>query len=310
MPLSRRHFISQAAAVGLVPLLPRQSMAATRASMGTMLIDTLSDGHLVLPGDFILGGMPEDEAQAIRADYKVAVNRLIAPCNVTLLRDGTRVVLFDTGAGLDLQPSAGKLAANRLEEVFDAMGMMREDITHVVLTHAHPDHIGGLLDAAGAPAYPNADYMIGQTEFDYWTDANTASRIGADRAAMAGDIRQRLAAVADQLVFLQDGQEIIPGVNAVLTPGHTPGHMSFEVRSGSESAMVVGDAINNAHVAFARPDWASGSDQDAALAARTRVALLDRIASEKMRVIGYHLPGGGIGRVARAGGQYRFVSEA
>ncbi|MDZ4094343.1 MAG: MBL fold metallo-hydrolase [Paracoccaceae bacterium] len=309
MPLTRRHFLTHAAvAVGLAPLLPRRAWAATRVSMGSMLIDTLSDGHLVMPGDFILGGMAKDEAQAIRAEYGLPENRLIMPCNVTLLRDGPTAVLFDTGAGTGFQDSAGKLAPAQLGLVFDGLGMMPEDITHVVLTHAHPDHIGGLLDAAGAAAYPNADYMIGQAEFDFWTDPATAGRIGSARAAMAEAIRAQLLALADQLILLQDGQEVLPGVVAHLTSGHTPGHMAFEVRSGSESAMILGDAINNHHVGFARPDWVSGSDMDGEMAATARLRLLDRITAEQMHLTGFHLPGGGIGRAERRGAGYHFIA--
>ncbi|MFN4129970.1 MAG: MBL fold metallo-hydrolase, partial [Paracoccaceae bacterium] len=102
---------------------------------------------------------------------------------------------------------------------------------------------------------------------------------------------------------------ILPGIAARLTPGHTPGHMAFELRAGSESVMVVGDALGNHHVAFERPDWASGSDQDKDLAAKTRLALLDHITADQMRLIGFHLPGGGVGHAEKSGDGYRFIAE-
>lgn len=297
--LTRRHFLAASAAT---LALPRSLWAGSSLTMGAMQIDTLSDGNLVLPGDFILGGMPQDEMAAIVAKYGLPTDQLTPPCNVTLMRDGTNTVLFDVGAGPDFQPSAGKLS-----EAFDALGLTVEDVTHVLFTHAHPDHIWGLLDEFDEPMFPNAQYMIGQAEFDYWTDPETVNTIGEARTTFAVGAARRLDAIADQLIFLQDGEEVLPGIAAHLTAGHTPGHLAFELRQGTTSAMVVGDAIGNHHVAFERPDWASGSDQDKDMAASTRTRLLDRLAHEQMTLIGYHLPEGGIGRAEKADAGYRFT---
>lgn len=277
--------------------------AASTLTLGAVRIDTLSDGNLVLPGDFILGGMPQDEMAAIVAKYGLPTDQLTPPCNVTLLRDGTNTVLFDVGAGPDFQPSAGKLA-----QALAAADLTADDITHVLITHGHPDHIWGLLDAFDDPTFPNAAHLIGQAEFAYWTDPNTVATIGDARTTFAVGAERRLSVLADRLTFVQDGAEVLPGIAARLTPGHTPGHLAFEVRAGSDQVMVVGDALGNHHVAFERPDWPSGSDQDAARAATTRTALLDQISSAQMRLVGYHLPGGGIGRVERVDGGYRFVA--
>ena len=303
--ITRRTLLATAAASLALPAVPRRVWASTTLEMGGVRIDTLSDGNLVLPGDFILGGMPQDEMAAIVTKYGLPTDTLTPPCNVTLLRDGTNTVLFDVGAGPDFQDSAGLLP-----EALDAIGLSPEDITHVLFTHAHPDHLWGLLDDFDEPLFPNAALMIGRAEFDYWTDPATVDSIGEARTAFAVGAARRLEVVADALRFVEDGEEVLPGVAARLTAGHTPGHLAYEVRAGSESVMVVGDAIGNHHVAFERPDWASGSDQDAEAAAATRVALLDQIASAQMRLVGFHLPGGGIGRAERAETGYRFVEEA
>ena len=131
--------------------------------------------------------------------------------------------------------------------------------------------------------------------------------IGEARAAFAAGAQRRLEALGDAITLFDDGAEILPGVAARMTPGHTPGHMAFEARSGSESVLIVGDAIGNHHVAFARPDWLSGSDQDQALGAETRLALLDSLAADQALLIGFHLPEGGVGRVERKDGAYRFA---
>ena len=302
--LTRRHFLATATASLALPLAPRRLWASSTLTMGPMRIDTLSDGNLVLPGDFILGGMPQAQMAQIITSYGLPTDQLTPPCNVTLMRDGTHTVLFDVGAGPDFQPTAGKLAA-----ALDAVGITADDITHVVFTHAHPDHLWGLLDDFDEPVFENAEYMIGQAEFDYWTDPNTVATIGEARTSFAVGAERRLMAIADRLRFITDGTEILPGVAARATPGHTPGHMSYELRAGTDSAMVLGDSLGNHHVAFERPDWASGSDQDKETAATTRVALLDQISADSMRLIGFHLPDGGVGHVEKSGDSYRFVPE-
>jgi glyoxylase-like metal-dependent hydrolase (beta-lactamase superfamily II) len=302
--LTRRHFLATSAAGAALAFAPRPIWAATTLTLGTMQIDTLSDGNLILPADFILAGMPPDDLAALMARHNLKAGELTPPCNVTLLRDGDRTVLFDVGAGPDFQPTAGKMM-----QAFDALGLTVEDVTHVVFTHGHPDHLWGLLDEFDEPMFPNAEHMMGQAEFDYWRNPETVNTIGDARTTFAAGAARRLAVIDETIRLLQDGEEILPGIAARLTPGHTPGHMSFEVRSGSESVMVVGDAIGNHHIAFDQPDWQTGSDQDAPRAAETRAALMDQLATDQMTLIGFHLPDGGIGRAERVGSGYRYTAE-
>lgn len=301
--LSRRFFLAATATALAAPLVPRRVWAAQSLALGDLRIDMLSDGNLTLPGDFILGGMPQDELRPILAKYGLSADQLTPPCNVTLLRDGTNTVLFDVGAGPDFQSSAGKLA-----EALEAVGLAPEDVTHVLFTHAHPDHLWGLLDELDEPVFAKAEHMIGRIEFDYWTDPDTVATIGEARTTFAVGAARRLEMIADRVRLLADGDEALPGIVARLTPGHTPGHLSFEI-AGSTPVMVLGDCIGNHHVGFERPQWHSGSDQDQALAAETRVGLLDRLVAEKFLLAGFHLPGGGIGRAERAETGFRFVEE-
>lgn len=302
--LTRRRILTTAAAALAAPLAPRRAWAATTLTLDGLQVDTLSDGNLVLPGDFVIGGMPEPEAKAILAQYGLSADQATPPCNVTLLRDGARTVLFDVGAGHDFMASAGKLA-----EAMAALGVAPEEVTHVIFTHAHPDHLWGLLDEFDEPVFAEAAYMIGRSEFGYWTDPATVETIGPDRTTFAVGAARRLDVMAGTIRLLDDGEEALPGITARLTPGHTPGHMSYEIAAGGRKLMVVGDAIGNHHIGFERPGWQAASDQEPALAATTRVALLERLVAEDFILTGYHLGGGGIGRAEKTATGFRFLDS-
>ncbi|WP_306113707.1 MULTISPECIES: MBL fold metallo-hydrolase [unclassified Roseovarius] len=300
---TRRQFLRGAGA-SLLAAMPPLAFAKTTIGIGASTLTSLSDGNLVLPAGFFFDGLPKDELLPILRAHDVPTDQLVPPCNVTLLRDGTRTVLFDVGAGPGFMSSAGKLL-----DSLDAVDVAPEEVTHVVFTHAHPDHLWGVLDDFDDPVFTEAAYMIGQVEWDYWRNPETVNTIGDARASFAVGAARRLEAIADRITLITADQEILPGVAAVASYGHTPGHLSFEIRAGTEAVLVGGDAIGNHHVAFARPDWGSGADQDPALGAKTRQRLLDKLAQEQMTLIGFHLPGGGIGRVERQGDAYRFVTE-
>lgn len=299
MRITRRLVLAGGIAAGA---LPRRLLAATLTA-GDIRLDTLSDGNLVMPGSMVFGTMTETEFAAIAARHGLTSPQaeMTPPCNLTLLRDGTNTVLFDAGAGPDFMPSAGRLA-----ESLDALGVAPEDVTHVVFTHGHPDHLWGVLDDFDEPVFPNAVHLMGEAELAYWTDPATLETIDPARQSFAAGAARRLAALTVET--FGDGDEPVPGVVAVATPGHTPGHMAFRIGA----ALVAGDAIVNHHVAFDRPDLPSPSDQDAARAAATRTALFDTIAAENLMLVGFHLPGGGIGRVLPGtdGARWRFVPEA
>lgn len=303
MDLDRRAFLAQCGAYTAATMSTAQAVAQT--TLGEATLTTVSDGTLTLPGSFIFEPMPQDALTPILAEYGIQKDRLEPECNLTLYQDGTRNVLFDVGSGPDFMPTAGVVI-----DSLAVAGLAPEDITHVLFTHAHPDHIWGLLDDFDEPVFADATYMMGRAEWDYWWNPKTVNTIGEARAAFAVGAKRRMEMIEDSVVLFDDGEEVLPGIAAMATHGHTPGHMSFELRGGSRSTLVLGDAIGNHHVAFRKPDWISGSDQDGDMAAATRQILFDRIMAEQMPVVGFHLPQGGIGRVDRAAEGYVFVPEA
>lgn len=301
MQLNRRLVLAGLAGLPFTAAAAR-AFATTNLKVGAAEVFTVSDGNLVLPGSFFFDGLPQDEVAQILAALNLSPDQLQPPCNVTLLRDADRVILFDAGSGPAFVPTAGTLL-----DSLDAIGIAADDITDVVFTHAHPDHLWGVLDDFDEPVFANANYLMAQAEWDYWRDPATVDTIGQARAAFAVGAARRLEAIEERATFFADGQEILPGIMALASPGHTPGHMCFEVRSGTEAVLIGGDAIGNPHIAFARPDWASGADQDPALAAQTRLRLFDKLTQDKIALIGFHLPDGGIGRAEPQNGAYRFV---
>mgnify|MGYP000002161330 FL=1 len=305
MTLPRREFLAGSAALTAGAALGLHSGPShAQFALGDFQIDVVSDGSLTLPGSFIFDPMPRDELLPILEKHNQSAEVLTPPCNVTLLRHGDRTVLFDVGAGPDFSPNSGILL-----DSLDALGVSPDDVTDIIFTHAHPDHLWGLLDDFDDPLFPAASYMIGKAEWEYWMNPNTITDIGEARASFAVGAQRRLSMIEDQITLFEDGEEIMTGIAARATVGHTPGHMALEIRNGSESVMVLGDSIGNDHIAFARPGWISGSDQDPETAAATRTVLMDQLSHEKTRVIGYHLTGNGIGYVDKVSDGYAFVAE-
>lgn len=291
--LSRRTFLQGATAAGTLAALSTRAIASRQ--IGTATLTSISDGHLVLPRAFAIGPAPQAEAEAILATHNLTAATVEPRCNVTLYQDGTNTVLFDVGAGPDFMPTAGQLL-----DSLDAAGVSPEDVTHVCFTHAHPDHLWGLIDDFDEPVFYNARHLMGRTEWDYWWSEDTISTIGESRQLFAAGARRRLQMTEDLFEHFNDGEEILPGIAAVATHGHTQGHMSFEVRAGSDAMLIIGDAIANHHIAFAQPDWPSGSDQNTDQGIATRRTLLDRITADDLAVLGFHFPGSGMGRVTKS----------
>ena len=304
MRITRRTFLSGAAAgIGAAALVPRMAWAGNSFNVGDMEVTTLSDGFLTQPADFMFAPMPQDDLAAFLETRGMTRDaNLTPPCNVTLVRHEDRVILFDAGSGTGFLDTVGDLP-----DALDALGVAPDEITHVVFTHGHADHLWGVLDDFDEPFFYNAQHMMGRVEFDYWADPATLDTIAEDRVPMAAGAKRRLDMVGDQFAFFEDGAEILPGVIARGTFGHSPGHVSFVLANGDAAAMVVGDAIINDHTAFAHPDWPIGADSDREAAAMVRAGLLDQLATDRMTVIGFHLPGSGVGQVERFEGAYRFV---
>lgn len=285
MGISRRQFL-QGSGVALASLQLPTGWAST--PVGSAHIMTFSDGHLAVPAPSPLNGVG-DTAMTER------------PCNITVLQTDSRTVVFDVGAGPNFMPSAGKLAEN-----LENAGIALEDVTDVLFTHAHPDHFWGVLDDFDEPLFPEARYAMHRGERDWWLDPNTMASLPENRQVFASAAKRLIAALGDQLEVFTPGDEVAPGIEALATPGHTPGHCSFVLHNGSESAVVLGDVVVDETVSFTNPALELSGDIDPQRAVRTRTTLLDRLASEGTLLSGFHLNNGGLGYAVRDGAdQYR-----
>jgi glyoxylase-like metal-dependent hydrolase (beta-lactamase superfamily II) len=305
MPSTRRTVVAGLAAALAAPFPGPARAAAVSAPLkvGDIELRVVSDGTLTVPRAFALPGTPPAEVEALyRASGLEAPPQFVAQTNATLVGVGGELVLIDAGSGPNFQPTAGRLAQN-----LEAAGIEPERIAKVVFTHAHADHLWGALDDfEDGERFPNASYVMPAAEWDFWADPDTAARLPDWLKGMARGSARVLKKIEAKVERRGAGEAVAAGLTYLDTAGHTPGHMAIMVESRGERLIVVGDVLGNPVVSFARPDWPFGSDLDRDAGAATRARLLDRLAADRIPLIGFHLPWPGIGRVAREGTGYRF----
>jgi glyoxylase-like metal-dependent hydrolase (beta-lactamase superfamily II) len=307
---SRRMFgigaaaVAGSAVVGGGRLGAQPASAVHRFAVGAAKVTVVSDGYMELPPAIMLPDRPRADIDALFKDAGQSYAGLVSQINVAIVDiDGERV-LVDAGSGADFVPTMGKLA-----ERLEAAGIGVDTITRVVFTHAHVDHLGGVIDPfGGGTIFEKASHTMSGAELDWWLQPDVDTRVSENFRGMALGTHRRLKIVADRIARVAPGAEIVPGVQLVDTAGHTPGHVSVLVRSATEQLLIGGDVLTQHVVSFAAPDWRWGPDMDPAKAAAARRRTLDMLATDRTRLLGYHLPWPGVGRVERQGTAWRFVA--
>ncbi|MGI9522165.1 MAG: MBL fold metallo-hydrolase [Hyphomicrobiaceae bacterium] len=300
---SRRTFLKGAAAFGLVSVgsIPALSSKQTTLKIGDLKLTTISDGHLNLPATM---AAPDIDAKLRAAASKKAGqsgDTVKTPLNVTLIETRTDKILVDVGSGPHFMGSAGKLAEN-----LETAGIDPVSITKVVYTHAHPDHVWGTVNDFDELSFPNAAYYISEAEWNFWMSKDILSKLPKERHGFAVGAKRNLEAIGEKLTMVKPGKELVAGVNVIDTSGHTPGHISLEIGTGADHAVILGDALTHKVISFEHPEWKPVVDHDPDKAVNTRKGLLSKLASEQHRVIGYHLPEPGLGRVAKSGNNFKY----
>lgn len=298
MTMTRRRALFSAAAFPLAAAagLRATAVAAETAPAATGLSRDFSLGEMRVtavlagkqpvpkPHEFFGLNVPQETFDEVSKANFLPTDQAQFVFSPTVVNTGSEVILFDTGldpAGI----TAGLASA----------GYAPGDITHVVLSHLHPDHVGGLIDEAGKVTFENAAYLTGQTEFDFWAGA-------ADEAFEA-----KVRPIAERFAFIGDGHKVAGGVTALAAHGHTPGHMVFMLEGGGSQILVMADTTNHFVYSLAYPDWEFLYDADKAAAAATRRKYLGMAAADRVPVLGYHMPFPGLGFVEARGEGFHYV---
>ncbi|UMA66460.1 MBL fold metallo-hydrolase [Roseivivax marinus] len=218
------------AAAGCASVGGIATAVVAETTIGSGTLRTVSDGHLVLPESFVIGDLPADEARAILEAAGIEPGAARAPCNLTLWTSGDRRVLFDAGSGAGFMPTAGEITAG-----LDALGLAPDDITDLVFTHGHPDHLWGALDDFDEPLFANARHVMAETEAAYWSDPATVDALGEARQSFAVGAARRIETLGDRLERVAEDAEVMPGLRLVPLPGHTPGHVGARITDGDAS---------------------------------------------------------------------------
>lgn len=262
----------------------------------------LSDGTVQLPIEAVVTNGNPAEVSALLESNFLPTNQVNAALNTAILTVGGKNVLIDTGYG-----DEGKEFNGFQEAQLRAAGLTPEQVNVVFLTHAHPDHMSGLVKADGTALYPNAELVIHENEYNFW---NGKAREIAPVAGVVSGFDANVLPLKNQLRTVKGGEEIAPGISVYETPGHTPGHSSVLLSSGKDQLLLTADVANH-HILFLKnPDYHFSYDFDPDLASKTRRALLEKASAERLRILAYHFPFPGIGYVKTDGARsYQFVPE-
>jgi glyoxylase-like metal-dependent hydrolase (beta-lactamase superfamily II) len=315
--LSRRDLFAAASVAGLAASLPQafakapmqnvQAPGVYRFKVGAFEATVISDGPLMMgpPQAGVFVGLSKEDFVKALADNYLPADNLAFEQNTLLLNTGDRLVLFDTGTGSSamMGPHSGKLLAN-----LKAAGVDARDVDAVILTHAHADHYSGVMADNGSRNFPNAQLYMSQADLDFWTDDANAKGNDMMKAMIEG-ARKHLLSNRERIVFVKDGQEVVPGVQAVATPGHTVGHTSYMITSQGKSLCNAGDVAHHHIVSTQFPKLPFAYDTDGAQAVASRSKLFDMLAAEKIPVLAYHFPWPGVGHLAKQGDAYRYFAS-
>jgi len=314
MSISRRNFFAASAGIAAAAAIPLSRHAAAavepdetqlpgvmRRKIGKIEVTALLDGYMEMPA--ALFSAPDEEAARLaRAQFQAPTPRL-SPVNAFLINLDDKLVLIDTGAADLFGATLGKLP-----RALAAAGVRPDQIDAIVLSHMHPDHVGGAIDKRGQPIFTNAELTVSETDLAYWRDDAALSQAPAAFKPFFASARAVAKAYEKRLTAFSGEKELFGALRTVPLPGHTPGHTGFTVSSEGATLLIWADIVHHAAFQFAHPEWGPAFDVDSALAVSSRKRVLDQAAYDSLMVTGMHLPFPGFGHVAQERGSYRFVA--
>jgi len=321
LDLSRRHLIAATGALAAspfaaavsprsafdkAPMLGRAEPTHYRFKLGGFEVTTIADADAFIDGPWpLIGSNAErDAVDQLMRDNLLPTNKYRPGFTPMLINMGKELILFDTGngeRGFVPRPQGGWLAAQ-----LAPAGFTPEQIDIVVLSHGHPDHIGGMMEN-GTPLFPKARYVTGAVDYDFWA----GDKPTGDLAPFAALYRDYVVPGADKTTFLKPGDEVMPGIRAMAAYGHTPGHLAFDIESDGKRLVFWGDCAHHHVASLARPDWHCVFDVDKEQGAKTRSRMFDMVATDRVAVSAFHMPFPSIGYVERRkDGGYRWIPHS
>ncbi|MEM9107382.1 MAG: MBL fold metallo-hydrolase, partial [Pseudomonadota bacterium] len=283
--------LSSTPSLAAAPMQSGTGNPFARFKVGDFEVNTLLDGSLTRedPQNIFGLNVSADEFKSVSDANLIPVDRTRFFFTPTLINTGNELVLFDTGLGENGNIKAAMASA----------GYTPDQVDIVVITHMHPDHIGGLMTGEAA-TFPNARYVTGSAEYDFWT------KEGAEGGA-GPLVAKNVVPLAEKITFVKDGESVVSGITAMEAFGHTPGHMVYMIESNGNQLVLTADLANHYVWSVAYPDWEVLFDMNKEAAAANRRKVLGMLAADRIPFIGYHMPFPALGYIQARDSGFQYV---